>query len=131
MDGQEEYVRQVLEAYRETPGTMGTVRHAGRLPAAQLHQRGLSLKVIENALALAAMRRLIRPSEAPPPGTIRSLAYFPPVIEEVLESHVSPEYFEYLRYQLARTVQPSPNGSLLPSTEVGRMLICLFRPRGS
>jgi len=121
MDGQEEYVRQVLEAYRETPGTMGTVRHAGRLPAAQLHQRGLSLKVIENALALAAMRRLIRPSEAPPPGTIRSLAHFPPVIEEVLESHVSPEYFEYLRYQLARTVQPSPNGSLLPSTEGGQV----------
>ena len=24
--GQEEYIRQVLEAYRKTPGTMGTVR---------------------------------------------------------------------------------------------------------
>ena len=28
-DGQEEYIRQVLEAYRKTPGTMGTVRRAG------------------------------------------------------------------------------------------------------
>ena len=84
MDGQEEYVRQVLEAYRKTPGTMGTVRRADRLLAAQLYQRGLSLKVIENALVLAATRRLIRPSEAPPLGTIRSLAYFLPVIEEVL-----------------------------------------------
>ena len=102
MDGQEEYVRQVLEAYRKTPGTMGTVRRADRLLAAQLYQRGLSLKVIENALVLAATRRLIRPSEAPPLGTIRSLAYFLPVIEEVLASHVSPEYFEYLRSQ-ART----------------------------
>jgi hypothetical protein len=89
MDGQEEYVRQVLEAYRKTPGTMGTVRRADRLLAAQLYQRGLSLKVIENALVLAATRRLIRPSEAPPLGTIRSLAYFLPVIEEVLASHVS------------------------------------------
>lgn len=106
MDGQEEYVRQVLEAYRKTPGTMGTVRRADRLLAAQLYQRGLSLKVIENALVLAAMRRLIRPSEAPPLGTIRSLAYFLPVIEEVLASNVSPEYFEYLRYQLARTAPP-------------------------
>ena len=53
MDGQEEYVRQVLEAYRKTPGTMGTVRRADRLLAAQLYQRGLSLKVIENALVLA------------------------------------------------------------------------------
>jgi hypothetical protein len=28
--GQEEYIRQVLEAYRKTPGTMGTVRSPGR-----------------------------------------------------------------------------------------------------
>ena len=106
MDGQEECVRQVLEAYRKTPGTMGTVRRADRLLAAQLYQRGLSPKVIENALVLAATRRLIRPSEAPPLGTIRSLAYFLPVIEEVLASRVSPEYFEYLRYKLARTAPP-------------------------
>ena len=106
MDGQEEYVRQLLEAYRKTPGTMGTVRRADRLLAAQLYQRGLSLKVIENALVLAATRRLIRPSEAPPLGTIRSLAYLLPVIEEVLASHVSPQYFEYLRYKLARTAPP-------------------------
>jgi hypothetical protein len=106
MDGQEEYVRQVLETYRKTPGTMGTVRRADRLLAAQLYQRGLSLKVIENALVLAATRRLIRPSEAPPLGTIRSLAYFLPVIEEVLEMRVSPEYFEYLQYKLARNAPP-------------------------
>jgi hypothetical protein len=106
MDGQEEYVRQVLEAYRKTPGTMGTVRRADRLLAVQLYQRGLSVKVVENALVLAATRRLIRPSKAPPLGTIRSLAYFLPVIEEVLASHVSPEYFEYLRYKLTRTAPP-------------------------
>jgi hypothetical protein len=99
---QQEYVRQVLEAYRKTPGTMGTVRRADRLLAAQLYQRGLSLKVIENALVLAAARRLIRPADAPPLGTIRSLAYFLPVIEEVLELRVSPDYFDYLRHKLAR-----------------------------
>jgi len=106
MDGQEEYVRQVLEAYRKTPGTMGTVRRADRLLAAQLYQRGLSLKVIENALVLAATRRLIRPSEAPPLGTIRSLAYFLPVIEEVLSLRVGPDYFQYLRQKLERLAPP-------------------------
>lgn len=100
---QEDYVRQVLEAYRKTPGTMGTVRRADRLLAAQLYERGVSVKVIENALALAASRRLIRPADRPPLGTIRSLAYFLPVIEEVLESRVSPDYFDYLRYRLKRT----------------------------
>jgi hypothetical protein len=99
---QEEYVRRVLEAYRTTPGTMGTIRRADRLLAAQLYQRGLSVNVIENALVMAATRRLIRPAEAPPLGTIRSLAYFLPVIEEVLESRVSPDYFAYLRQKLAR-----------------------------
>ena len=100
--GQEEYIRQVLEAYRKTPGTMGTVQRADRLLAAQLYQRGLSVKVIENALVLAATRRLIRPTDAPALGTIRSLAYFLPVIEEVLELRVSPDYFAYLRHKLAR-----------------------------
>ena len=101
--GQEEYIRQVLEAYRQTPGTMGTVRRADRMVAAQLYQRGLSVKVIENALVLAASRRLIRPAHASPLGTIRSLAYFLPVIEEVLQLRVSPDYFDYLRHKLTRS----------------------------
>ena len=100
--GQEEYIRQVLEAYRKTPGTMGTVRRADRMLAAQLYQRGVAVSVIENAFVLAATRRLMRPADAPPLGTIRSLAYFLPVIEEVLAMRVSPGYFQYLRHKLAR-----------------------------
>ena len=100
--GQEEYVRQVLEVYRKTPGTMGTARRPDRMLAAQLYQRGVALSVIENALVLAAVRRLIRPANTPPLGTVRSLAYFLPVIEEVLDLKVSPGYFQYLRHRLAR-----------------------------
>ena len=51
--GQQEYIRQVLEAYRKTPGTMGTVRRADRALSAELYQRGVSVVVIENALVLA------------------------------------------------------------------------------
>ena len=58
--------------------------------------------MIENALVLAATRRLIRPANAPPISPIRSLAYFLPVIEEVRELRVSSDYFDYLRYKLAR-----------------------------
>jgi hypothetical protein len=99
--GQQEYIRQVLEAYRKTPGTMGAVRRADRTLAAQLYQRGVSVVVIENALVLAATRRLVRPAGAPPLGAIRSLAYFLPVIDEVRELRVSPDYFRYLRTKLA------------------------------
>ena len=100
--GQEEYVRQVLEAYRKTPGTMGTVRRADHMLAMQLYKRGVSASVIENAFVLAAMRRLMRPTDAPPLGTIRSLAYFLPVIEEVLGLRISPEYFQHVRRKLER-----------------------------
>ena len=99
---QEEYIRQVLEAYRKTPGTMGTVRRPDRKVAAQLYQRGVSAEVIKNAFVLAATRRLMRPVESPPLGTIRSLAYFLPVIEEVLGLRVDRDYFEYLRHKLER-----------------------------
>ena len=61
----EEYVRRVLDAYRKTPGTMGTVRRTDRLLAAQLYERGISVSVIENAFVLAVMRRLVRRSSCP------------------------------------------------------------------
>ena len=100
--GQEEYIRQVLEAYRKTPGTSGTLRRPDRVLAGQLYQRGVSVSVIENAFVLAATRRLVRPADAPPLATIRSLAYFLPVIEEVLGMRVSPEYFQHVRRKLER-----------------------------
>jgi hypothetical protein len=64
----------------------------------------VAVSVIENALVLAAVRRLMRPADAPPLGAIRSLAYFLPVIEEVLDMRVSPEYFHHLRHKLQRIV---------------------------
>ena len=99
--GQQEYIQKVLTAYRQTPGTRGTIRRPDRLLAAQLYARGVPLHTVENALVLAASRRLFRPTEAPPLDTIRSLAYFLPVVDEVLALTVSPDYFRYLRRQIA------------------------------
>lgn len=65
----------------------------------------MPLRVVENALVLAAARRMMRPTDAPPLATIRSLAYFSPVIEEVLELRVSPDYFQHLRHKIQRHTQ--------------------------
>ncbi|SRR5579871_158813 len=100
--GRDEYIQKVLWAYRQTPGTTGTVRPPDRQLAAQLQERGVPIEVVENALVLAATRRLIRPQGALPLGTIRSLAYFLPVMEEVLHSSISPGYFQYLRQKIQR-----------------------------
>ena len=102
-----DYVCRLLDAYRATPGTSGAVRRPDRVLAAQLHQRGVPLEAVENALTLAAARRLARPADAPPLGPIRSLAYFSPVIEEVLRLQVGPEYFRHLRHRIA-TFTPAP-----------------------
>ena len=101
----EEYIRQVLDAYRKTPGTTGRVHRPDRALAEQLHQRGVPLLAIENGFLLAAARRLIRPAGSPELGTIRSLAYFLPVIEEVLSLRVHPDYFRYLRRKIERAGQ--------------------------
>jgi hypothetical protein len=104
--GREDYVRQVLEAYRTTPGTCGHLRRPDRSLAVQLYQRGVPLNKIKNALVLAAVRRLIRPADAPTLTMVRSLAYFMPVIEEVLEMEIGEEYFQYARQKLQR-LRPS------------------------
>jgi hypothetical protein len=40
--------------------------------------------------------------DRPPLDTIRSLAYFLPVIEEVRELRIGPDYFQHLRRKLER-----------------------------
>jgi hypothetical protein len=103
-----EYVQKILDAYRQTPGTAGIIRRPDRLLAAQFYHQGVPLAVVENALILATARRLIRPTDAPPLNTIRSLAYFSPVIAEVLDLRTSPDYFQHLRHKLQR-LYPAPN----------------------
>jgi hypothetical protein len=111
--GREEYIHKVLSAYCQTPGTARTIRRPDRLLAAQLYARGVPLRAVENALVLTASRRLLRPTDAPPLGTIRSLAYFLPIIDEVLDLTVSQDYFRYLRSKIAVFY---PNPSNLPTS---------------
>ena len=97
-----EYVRRVLEAYRAAPGTCGAIRQPDRAFALRLYERGAPLGVAGNALVPACARRLARPADAVPLGVIRSLAYFSPVIDEVLGLCVDDAYFQHLRTRLSR-----------------------------
>ena len=84
-------------SYRNTLGVAGTVRRPDRMLAEKLYRRGMSVQTVENALVLASTRRLMQTDDAPPLGTVRSLAYFVPVIDEVLQE------------DLARTVPSGAN----------------------
>jgi len=99
-----EYVRIVLEAYRRMPGTTGAVRRSDRQLAAVLYDRGVPVSAVENALTLAAARRIFRPPLLPPLQLIRSLHYLRPVIDEVLELRVSPDYFRHLQHHIDRAL---------------------------
>lgn len=100
-----DYIGKLLDAYRRTPGTTGTVRRNDRLLAATLYDRGIPLLAVENALLLAASRRIFRSPDAVPLQPIRSLHYLLPVINEVLRLHVSQNYFHYLRFRIHQALK--------------------------
>ena len=95
-----DYLTAVLTLYLGLPETPLRASPQDRRHARQLHDRGVPLHVIESAFLLASLRRLVRPADLPPLSSIRSLAYFQPIIEELL-SHPAPEnYVDYLRLKL-------------------------------
>lgn len=98
----ENYIKQVLDLYRSTPGTTGRVRREDRLLAADLHDRGVSLAALETAFVLAAARRCFRPPDARPLAPVRSLYYFIPVIDEILANPPDSDYIAYLKSKIKK-----------------------------
>ncbi len=101
----QDYIRQVLDAYRHTPGTTGAIRRNDRLLAAALYDRRVPLIVVENALVLAAARRIVRSPDAPALQPVRSLYYVIPVIDEVLQVPVSQDYYRYLQFKIDQALK--------------------------
>jgi hypothetical protein len=94
------YVAAVLILYVELPETPMRASVQDQWQARRLHDRGVPLRVVESAFLLASLRRLARLSDGPPLSPIRSLAYFLPVIDELLAHPAPHNYLEYLRLKL-------------------------------
>ena len=94
------YVSAVLTLYLGLPETPLRTSLQDKKYARQLHDRGVPLRVVEAAFLLASLRRLPRPADVPPLSPIRSLAYFQPVIAELLANPAPENYLEYLRLKL-------------------------------
>jgi hypothetical protein len=93
----DEYAAAALKLYLQLPETPLRPSDHDRRTAETLYFRGISLATIESALLMASIRRLVRLPEMPPLSPIRSLAYFLPVIEEILFNPVPNDYVGYLR----------------------------------
>ena len=95
-----EYLSAVLKLYLDLPETPSRASLHDRKTAAGLHARGIKLVTVESALLLGSLRRLGRPPNMPPLSPIHSLAYFLPVIQELLDNPVSDDYRDYLRMKM-------------------------------
>ena len=95
------YVQAVLHAYLELPATPPRSRPHDRRLAGQFHDCNIPLPTVKDALLLASARRLLRCQDAHPLASIRSLYYFVPVIEELLETPLPKGYSRYLERKIA------------------------------
>ena len=102
------YVAAVLAMYIELPDTPIRVNAQDRWLARKLNEDGVPLSTIESALLLASLRRRIRPEGLPPLSPIRSLAYFQPVIAELLQQPIPDGYGDYLRLKLRAAANAPP-----------------------
>jgi hypothetical protein len=96
------YVAAVVMAYVELPETPLSASLQDQRQARRLHDRGIPLRIVESALLLGSLGRLIRPADLPSLPPIRSLAYFQPVIDELLVHPMPENYLDYLRLKLNR-----------------------------
>jgi len=94
------YVGKVLSLYLELPETPLRTNLYDQKCAAELQFRSVPLDLIEAAFLLGSLRRLLRPPGALPLSPIRSLAYFQPVIDELLACPLSDSYVGYLRSKM-------------------------------
>ena len=102
------YVSSVLTLYVDMPDTPLRASASDQWLARRLYDDRVPLHVVETALLLGSLRRLIRPADAPRLSPIRSLAYFGPVVDE-LRTHPAPEnYLDYLRLKLRQAVAALP-----------------------
>jgi hypothetical protein len=103
------YVNTVLNLYIDLPDTPLRASVPDQRQAHSWFDRGVPLPLVETALLLAILRRTARPVGVPLLPKIRSLAYFQPVVEELLENPVPAGYLQYLRLKLRRIADiPAP-----------------------
>lgn len=99
------YVTAVLTLYLALPDTPLRTTAQDRRLARQLHEHRVPLSLVESAFLLASVRRLARPPDVPALSPIRSLAYFQPILEELLSNPAPENYIEYLRLKLQQLTQ--------------------------
>jgi hypothetical protein len=101
------YIAAVLMLYVDLPDTSLRPSPQDQSMARRLHEQGVPLSLLESALLLVVLRRLLRPNDLPPLPKIRSLAYSQPVITELQQQQPPDGYLDYLRLKFQMVVPGS------------------------
>lgn len=106
------YVMAVLNLYLRLPETPVRASSYDQAVAESLFQRQVPYDLVESALLLGSLRRLRRPQGSLPLSPIRSLAYFSPVINEILRQPLPPAFHAYVRQQADLVIKPVQKSTL-------------------
>jgi hypothetical protein len=94
------FINAVVAMYTALPDTPARARPLDRRLAETWHCRQLSLQTIESAFLLGQLRRLGRPLDYPKLQPIRSMYYFVPLLEEVLQQPLAADFVEYAKMKI-------------------------------
>lgn len=101
-DSPEFYVLAILGLYVELPDTPSRASPLDEACARHFFAQDIPFEVVETALLLGSLRRRDRSPKALPLAGIRSLTYFQPIVDELLQTPVSDSYRAALRLKMQR-----------------------------
>jgi hypothetical protein len=112
------YLEAVLDLYCWLPITPMRASRLDRRLAKRLYEQGIPLAAVKGALLLGAARRTFRNQDSLP--LPRTLHYFLPLVEEVLQDPPGSDYLEYLKAKLqlfaeAKAIRLGPRGPSFPT----------------
>ena len=110
------YVNAVVRNYIRLPGTPLRASRRDRNLATALFDRGIPFAVVWAAFVITAARWAIRSPQQRSLPPIRTLYYFVPAIDEVLDTSPDPGYVEYLASRLKSLVAEKDRLLATPAT---------------
>ena len=116
MTARQVYDNAVAKHYVRLPGTPLRASRRDRRLAGALYDRRVALKIVWAAFVTAAARWAIRSPQLHKLATIRTLHYFVPAIDEMLETSPDPDYVQYLAGKLRPFVAEKERRLAAPSS---------------
>ncbi len=96
-----DYLQRVISIYLDAPDTPKKARPADWAVAGLFHKQRVPLDLVDHAVALASLRRRLRPADREPLEPIRSLAYLRPIINQLRQTGVDDNYRQYVAARYA------------------------------